>query len=281
MGLRLTNKICTDPTALQANSIMDNYQQSGWKYLQKMEEIFPEGGATGAQAFHGATTMSALPSTTSDAAGHESNHPESIAATLGSSNIVNIDPQLIDNAITSTTTVINSLAPSISSSSSELIQSSSNTRSSSRKRPLSSLSPDESGTSGNSLLFSPMQPPISTASTTSFRSSGKHSRTSGGRGATSGVKKDTTTIALHAVDSSIRLLHDLITKQFVDPLKCVQDALKLLSQLPDEYRRFMRLQFTLNPATAVTYLSTPEVERLDYVTDLYTAANPGAGSLGQ
>ncbi|KAL4066041.1 hypothetical protein J3A83DRAFT_4262302 [Scleroderma citrinum] len=58
-----------------------NYWTASWKYLEKMEDIFPERGTTGTQAFYGGAT-SALPST-SDAVIHESNHP-SIAFMSGS-----------------------------------------------------------------------------------------------------------------------------------------------------------------------------------------------------
>ncbi|KAL4064601.1 hypothetical protein J3A83DRAFT_4273217 [Scleroderma citrinum] len=64
-----------------ASAIMENYQTTGWKYLEKMEDIFPEGGTTGTQAFCGGAT-STLPGT-SDAVSHESDHP-SIAFMSGS-----------------------------------------------------------------------------------------------------------------------------------------------------------------------------------------------------
>ncbi|KAL4078798.1 hypothetical protein V8B97DRAFT_2067850 [Scleroderma yunnanense] len=234
---------------------MENYWTASWKYLEKMEDIFPEGGTTGTQAFYGGAT-SALPST-SDTVIHESNHP-SIAFMSGSSDILNINPQLINNAITSTTTAINSLVPSGLSSLSGLIQSDS-TQSSSHEFPLLSLSPDESDTCSNSLLFSPTHHPISTALTTLLQSGSKCSHTSGGQGTTSGSKKNTATITLHAVDSSIHHLEDSITNIFIDPLKSVQDTTELLYQhgmIPDEYCHFMLLQFTNNLTAAVTFVIT-------------------------
>ena len=39
---------------------MKEFRNSGWKYLSQMEDIFPQGGATGAGAFHGAMTASSL-----------------------------------------------------------------------------------------------------------------------------------------------------------------------------------------------------------------------------
>ncbi|KAL4072280.1 hypothetical protein J3A83DRAFT_4240665 [Scleroderma citrinum] len=73
--------------ARKANAIMENYQTTSWKYLEKMEDIFPEGGTTGAQAFCGGAT-STLPST-SDAVSHESDHP-SVAFMSGSSDVLNM-----------------------------------------------------------------------------------------------------------------------------------------------------------------------------------------------
>ncbi|KAL4065031.1 hypothetical protein V8B97DRAFT_2071660 [Scleroderma yunnanense] len=265
----------------KASAIMENYQTTGWKYLEKMEDIFPEGGTTGTQAFCGGAT-STLPGT-SDAVSHESDHP-SIAFMSGSSNVLNVNPQLINNAITSTTTAINSLTPSGSSSLSGLIQSNS-TQSSSHKHLVLSLSPDESGTSGNSLLFSPTCHPISTASTTSLQSGSKCSHTSGGQGTTSGSKKNTTTVALHAMDLSICHLEDSITNILINSLKSVQDAMELLYQhgtIPDKYCHFMLLQFTNNPTAAVTYLSLPDDDKcLVFVTDMYEVCNLHRAGLGQ
>ncbi|KAL4065829.1 hypothetical protein J3A83DRAFT_4375082 [Scleroderma citrinum] len=211
--------------ARKGNTGMKEFWTSGWKYLESMEEIFPEGGTTGVHAFCGGAP-STLPSSAHDTGSCELSPSASLLGislptATGSGDLHNIDPQLINNAITSTVTAISSLTPLTSSPSPMLIQSQST--SISHKHPMLAMSPDELGAStGNSLLFSSTCPPVSMAST-SLQPSSKQSCTSGASQVvtSSGKQKNATTIALHAMDSSIHHLKDSMTDIFVDPLKSI------------------------------------------------------------
>jgi hypothetical protein len=188
---------------------------------------------------------------------------------------------LIIHAISSTATAINSFTAAFLLSNNSLSHQFP-TLSGSRKRPLSAVSPDETD---QSLLFSPAGPLSSTIlSPQSSVHTTKHSCHSSSvvEPATSSGRKNTTSIALHAVDSSIRHLGDSLSNNFLDPLRSVQSAVTLLYRvagLSSEHRRFMTMHLTKDPAVAVVFISLPNDDaRLSYIADLYSIQNPSATS---
>ena len=93
-----------------------------------------------------------------------------------------------------------------------------------------------------------------------------------------GSEQQTLSVVLHAFATTICHLDDSINRSFMDPLKCVQDATKMLFQhptIPDAHRRFMLSQFSANAGYAVTYTSLPNDDaRATFVGDMYATHNP-------
>jgi hypothetical protein len=100
--------------------------------------------------------------------------------------------------------------------------------------------------------------------------------------ATSSGRKNTTSVALHAVDSSIRHLGDSLSNNFLNPLRSVQSAVTLLYRvagLSSEHKQFITMHLTKDPAAAVVFISLPNDDtRLSYIADLYSIQNPSATS---
>ena len=257
-----------------------------------MDDIIPEDAAMGAQAVvGGAVQPKAVELDEDDATTLVV--PPSLPA---------IDPSIIDptqklivNAIASTTAAINSfsvaqlpLAHPLTSPLPHFSPQSSNNL----KCPLSSLSPNETDTS---LLFSPMGPPVSTPSMSSIAVVTPHgtkcsctstSQSVGGSAAGRAVQKNmtgknTTSIALQQVDSSIRHLGNSITRSFVDPLNVLREVTHLLTalgdRLPAEHRMFVLVHFadTSRAGAAMILLSLGDNEYcLQYIAALYDAHRP-------
>ncbi|KAG9315957.1 hypothetical protein JVU11DRAFT_3612 [Chiua virens] len=235
-----------------------------------MEDIMVGGVATGAYAFQGGAVQPQVTEPDEDDT-NDATTGTLPAVTPRSSGPSVADPtqQLIINAITSTVAAINSFASGTSPSSfpgppthslASFPPRSSPQSSNNAKRPLSSLSPDETD---RSLLFSP-EPPTSTATTSSIvmrDARSKHSRTSASPSVVDGAtgrsvvghstagrsiggnsaigqknttSKNTTSIALQQVNSSICHLGDSINKSFVDPLNVIKDVIPVITTLGDK-----------------------------------------------
>jgi hypothetical protein len=108
----------------------------------------------------------------------------------------------------------------------------------------------------------------------------KRSRTSAQAGTTRQSQSNMTSVALHAVDSSIRHLSDSIASSLLDPYVTVRDATQMLysqATMPQHHRHFMISHFSRNPVTAVTFTSLPDDNtRLLFVGDLYDEYGPSA-----
>ncbi|KAG6375125.1 hypothetical protein JVT61DRAFT_3325 [Boletus reticuloceps] len=204
------------PAAWAAHGNFKEFTNQGWKYLPQMEEIWPESSATGAHAVEGGAVLPQA---------DEDNNINKADTNLVVSEFPSINPSnfcsalfLVVNAITSTMAAMNSLASGVTSSTSANCS----PLQSSNKCPLSSLSPDETN---ETLLFSPAALPVSTVSTPAAAITyprTKHSRTSAMRSITESIggqksmmgknmgNKNTTSITLQQVDSSIHHLSDSI-----------------------------------------------------------------------
>lgn len=258
-----------------------------------MDQIHPINGFSGVAVYRhntSAGTSSTQPSAPDDTDNDtEGNMELDGAGTSGTLPTVNVNDlviasaaseALVVHAISSTATAISSFTQTTSPLSNNSLSRQVPTSSGSRKRPLSAVSPDETD---QSLLFSPADPPPSTISSPqpSVRTT-KRSRHSSSivEPATSGGRKNTTSIALHAVDSSIRHLGDSLSNNFLDPLRSVQSAVTLLysiAGLSSEHKRFMTMHLTKDPAAAIVLTSLPNDDaRLSYITDLYNIQNPSA-----
>ena len=93
-----------------------------------------------------------------------------------------------------------------------------------------------------------------------------------------------TSVALHAVDSSICHLSDSITLLLLDLLVVVSNATKILYSMPTmpaEHRHFMT-KYLSQPGTscaAVTFTSLPDNNtQLVFVSDLYADYSPATFS---
>ncbi|KAI5987727.1 hypothetical protein EDD15DRAFT_2372113 [Pisolithus albus] len=85
--------------AVKANVHMKLFHNKGWEYLEYMEDIFPQGGATGAHAFcAGASNIPAANTNGSNASGTTPIPPPSVSDSIP----ISLDSLAIDsNAITS------------------------------------------------------------------------------------------------------------------------------------------------------------------------------------
>ena len=149
------------------------------------------------------------------------------------------------------------------------------------KRPVSSLGLLDDDQ--HSLLFSATRPPISSISATSSVHSGdqrsaKCSRTSGqSANASRQTNVNATSVALHAVDTSIRYLSNSIRGAILDPSVAVRNATTLLysdPDIPEEYCSFFSHYFPNNSMHAVSFTSLPDQARIMYLRDLYTQLHP-------
>ncbi|KAG8215853.1 hypothetical protein J3R82DRAFT_7799 [Butyriboletus roseoflavus] len=172
----------------------------------------------------------------------------------------------VARAIFTTTTAINLLSAMLSSM--NIPAPKIPTLSGFRKCPLSSLSPD---ITDQSLLFSLAGLPPSTISYHSpFIYTTKYSHhSSSDKAVASSSHKNMTSVALHAVDSSIQHLSDTFNNNFIDPLKSTVSATSLLyshTGMSDEHQHFLTMQMTLNPTiTVVLYTSlSDDTSRLNY-----------------
>ncbi|KAG6370584.1 hypothetical protein JVT61DRAFT_11202 [Boletus reticuloceps] len=242
-----------DINGAKGNGGIKEFRNKGWEHRAKMDEISHVGNVDGTASHRGTANQESSQSAT----------PSSLMATPHgidnpNTGLSQADQETIVNAADTISSVLHTLADlpppssdlSTTYSTSRPISSiASNSHSSQKKkRPVSSLSPgDQSGP--HSSLFS-AHPPVSSTPTATSVYSGrpsakKRSRTSVPTNA--GTKQPgVTTVALHAVDSSIRHLSDSISSSMLDPLVSVREATQLLySQpaIPQEHRRFMLLQW--------------------------------------
>lgn len=258
---------------------MKEFRNKGWDNLHKMEEIFPTGGATGVGSHRGTALNRAYEGS-----------PHSAASALGAAasystndpgvGLSKTDQQAVTAAANTVSMVVQSLtdiSPPILPIPANLSVTSESYSFRNNKRPLSSLSPEDMESDPHSLLFSPAHAPVSTLSAASSLPS-KRTRTSAQAKTTR--QSNTTSVALHAVDSSIRHLSDSITSSLLDPLVVVSNATKILYSMPTmpaEHRRFMT-KYLSQPGTscaAVTFTSLPDDNaRLVFVSDLYADYGP-------
>jgi hypothetical protein len=288
---------------------MKEFRNQGWRHFDKIAILFPTGTHSGFAAYRGASgggTSNTQPKDTVDEDGIEEasdmgpgGDPMALPSVgmnslpTAAAQLSTIDEALVARAITSTATALNSLVAHPPSMNLPVSAPKVPTSSASRKRPASMLLPDETD---NSILFSAAGPPPSTVSSAAPSAAPsaalsaapsvhvkKRSRPSSSVQAVSGGNsKTTTSVALHAVDSSIRRLNDSISSNYLDPLVSIRDAIGLLCKhpgMPSEYQRYMITQFSSNPTVAVVYMSLPDdARRLDYATDLYKVHNQGGST---
>jgi hypothetical protein len=280
---------------------MKEFRNQGWRHFDKIAILFPTGTHSGFAAYRGASgggTSNTQPKDTVDEDGIEEasdmgpgGNPMALPSVgmnslpTAATQLSTIDEALVARAITSTATALNSLVAHPPSMNLPVSAPKVPTSSASRKRPASMLSPDETD---NSILFSAAGPPSSTVSSAAPSAAPsvhvkKRSRPSSSVQAVSGGNsKTTTSVALHAVNSSIRHLNDSISSNYLDPLVSIRDAIGLLCKhpgMPSEYQRYMITQFSSNPTVAVVYMSLPDdARRLDYATDLYKVHNQGGST---
>jgi hypothetical protein len=262
---------------------MKEFRNKGWDNLHKMEEIFPIGGATGVGSHRGTALNRAIKGSPQSATSLLG-----VFASYGTNNpgvgLSETDQQAVAEAANVVSMAVQSLtniSPSILPLPANLSVPSESASSRKNKCPLSSLSHEDPESGSHSMLFSPAHVPVSTLSTASSVPS-KCSRTSAQAKTTK--QSNTTTVALHAVDSSIRHLSDSIASTLLDPLVVVGNATKALYSIPEmpaEHWRFMTKYFS-QPTTscaAVIFTSLPNDDaRLVFVSDLYAEYGPAAAS---
>ncbi|KIK93964.1 hypothetical protein PAXRUDRAFT_143893 [Paxillus rubicundulus Ve08.2h10] len=139
---------------------------------------------------------------------------------------------------------------------------------------------DDSSLACPSLLPSSSHPPVSTALTTSYHTSSKHSKVS----AASDVKetKMLSTVALVGIQGSIIHLAEMVKTSFLDPMIVIWDATVMLFadnekcgvgvMVPDftVFCQFLLGLFTINTSIAVIYTSIPDTASChSYIKELH------------
>lgn len=261
--------------------------------------ILPGGGASGSRAFVPGTGSTSAPTEeVEEDLGHDDfTIPIATLAALpppplctSAASAANTDQDLIGHAISTTATAIGSLsvpAPlgggpivvsnarrqstpahhsptSVLSTPFSQTVSTPSTGGGRAKRPIESISANNAPQAGS------MNPP---ASVSSARKS-KRSRNSSNQ-ATAG-STDSTSIALHAVDSSIRHLSDSLSANFVDPFKAIVDAVKTTQSLTSmqlisqEHENVFLAVIERRPAVAVIFNTyTTDEKRVGWITKVF------------
>ncbi|KAI6014240.1 hypothetical protein BKA83DRAFT_4499435 [Pisolithus microcarpus] len=225
----------------------------GWEYLEYLEDIFPQGGATGAHAFRAGAS-----------------NPIPVASTDGSnaSGTTPIPPPSVSDSIPVSVVSVGSLAITSNPITSDPPASNPPTSTSGGKRSFNTMSADVMDTAPPSLLFSNQCPPAT--SVTSAPKS-KRSRTSSSKANPQGSSH---TVAVISVDNTIRRLGDQLSTTFMDPLMAVRMATQSLyrdSEILPHHRAYMTHQFSANSNTAAVFISLPDDEaRRAYAADMYT-----------
>ncbi|KAI5981524.1 hypothetical protein EDD15DRAFT_2203873 [Pisolithus albus] len=261
--------------ATKGNALMKPFRNKGWEYLEYLEDIFPQGGATGAHAFRAGTSQYTIPTaSTEDSISTPIHFPStpatsvvSIGPTAPTSDLpVSTPPALVSPAV-------NPPAPNPPLSNSG------------GKRSFAAMSSEVADTTSPSLLFSDNGPPQTSISVPPTGKRSRASARSAGKAKPQvpQASQSSHTIAVVAVDHSIRRLGDRLDTTFLDPLIAVQTATNMIykdSVMPSLHRAFMMRQFTFNANSAVAYMSLPDDEaRREYVADMYVNRNElGASS---
>ena len=253
---------------------MKQFRNKGWRYLEQMEDILPQGGATGALSYCGTIGVSAIrgesqqvtsesaDSPTSVTGGSVVSNAPAVAFASGSTMAVNTSPSAL-------------FLPSLVPTSSSIATAGSRPSS---KHPHSMISSDVADTSH---LQSASLPPSSLPSAPSQISQGPSKRNRQ-KAATTDDKRSNV-VAINAVNNSIRTLNDTITTQFCDKLTVVSTATGQLYQVPGlTSEQIMELgeYFAMNESRASVFLSLRQEERAAYAQKLYNqfcAPNLAAG----
>ena len=200
---------------------MKDFRNSGWKYLDQFDAIFPNGGASGSRAFIPGTSSTLVPLNPTEDAKEDSCDDFTIPLATLAALPDAANHQLIGHAISTTTTAINSLSmPTMPPG--PLMQTTTAPLSGNRasKHQFESVSVNDAPQSASGLGV-----PVSSSTHRSKRSWNSSNQ------AVTGSSMDSTSIVLHVVDSSIQHLNNSIESKWVDPLKALEIAASTAQEL--------------------------------------------------
>ncbi|KAI5995247.1 hypothetical protein EDC04DRAFT_2981189 [Pisolithus marmoratus] len=235
---------------VKANVLMKPFHNKGWEYMEYLEDIFPQGGATSTHAFHAGTSQYTIPSASTDNSISTPIHshftPATSIASIGpaapTSNLPASNPPISNpptpNSPAPNPPALNPTAPN-----------------SGGKCSFAVMSSEVADTTSPLLLFLDNCPP----QTGKAKSQASHM------------------VTVIAIDNMIQHLGDQLETMFMDPLITVQTATTMIykdPEMPTLHHAFMMHQFTGNSNSAAAYISLPDDEAWHaYVADLYANLN--------
>ncbi|KAI6012945.1 hypothetical protein BKA83DRAFT_4500641 [Pisolithus microcarpus] len=257
--------------AVKGNALMRPFCNKGWEYMDFLEDIFLQGGATSMHAFHAGTSQYTVPTASTEDSSSTPVHfhstpatsPASFGPAAPASNLPISNPP-ISNPPAPNSPAPNSPAPNPPTSNSG------------GKHLFTAMSSEVVDMTSPSLLFLDNRPPQTLVS---VPPTGKHSRMSA---QLAGKAKPQASQASHmvaviAIDNTIWCLGDQLATMFMDPLIAVQMTTTMLykdPEMPAVHCSFMMHQFTGNSNSAVAYISLPDDKaQREYVADMYVNWN--------
>ena len=303
--------VSTHAHDIQGNKHMKEFRNKGWPYLAMVEEIYPQGGATGGGAFRGKVAPSIhtipdfttepntglFPSSISVAADNiNSTAADTISTSLATTSlgdpqgnedlVSDLDCAVLQQGVSSTLAALKAPSPIVplggavapAAAGHAQVTQSSGLRGKNVKRSFGTMSPDESdNSSATPFPLSSLQAPVSTA--TSSLPSSKRSRT--GNSAQTGQPSQS--VALISVSNAIQRLNDQLDTNFVDSAAKVAQAIPLIyadTVCPPVHTRFASQYLTLHPNAAVVYMSLPNADaRRQYLKDLFDESGKAGSTM--
>ncbi|KAI5997718.1 hypothetical protein EDC04DRAFT_2612515 [Pisolithus marmoratus] len=216
--------------AVKANILMKPFHNKGWEYMEYLEDIFPQGGATGAHTFCAGTSQYTIPSASTDDSISTPIHSHSTPVT----SVASIGPAAPTSNLPASNPPISN-PPTLSSPAPNPPTLNPTAPNSGGKHSFAVMSSEVADTTFPSLLFSDNHPPTGKCSQTSAQSAGN-------------VKSQAShMVTVIAIDNMIQCLGHWLETMFMDPLIAVQTATTMIykdPEMPTLHCAFMMHQFT-------------------------------------